>query len=145
MTSDGFDAFAAALTGFFRAARRQRGEVGAVGSRPLTLSQFTVLQALAEEGDPTVGALARAAGVAAPTATRMLGGLERDGIVERHRVDDDRRIVRVRLTAAGRAVMAEKRDWIAARQRAMWDGLSDADRKAATPLMRHLATLLDEL
>jgi DNA-binding MarR family transcriptional regulator len=143
--SDGFDDFSGALADFFRAARRKRGEAGAAGSRPLSLSQFTVLQTVEEEGDATVTELARAAGVAVPTVTRMLGSLERDGIVERHRVDDDRRVVRVHVTAAGRELMAEKRAWIVARQRAVYEGLSVAERRAATPLMRRFAALLDEL
>ena len=142
---DGFDDFAGALTDFFRAARRKRGEAGEAGSRPLSLSQFTVLQTVEEEGDATVSELAAAACVAVPTVTRLLGSLERDGIVERHRVDDDRRIVRVRLTPAGRELMGEKRAWILDRQRAVYDGLSASERRAASPLMRRFATLLDEL
>ena len=140
-----FDSFAGALTAFFRAARRKRGEAGEAGSRPLSLSQFTVLQTVEDEGDATVTALAHAAGVAVPTVTRMLGGLERDGIVERHRVDHDRRIVRVRLTPAGRDLMAEKRVWILERLRAVYDGLTPAERRAATPLMRRFGALLSEL
>jgi DNA-binding MarR family transcriptional regulator len=142
---DGFDAFAGALTDFFRAARRVRGEAGEAGSRPLSLSQFTVLQTVDEEGDATVGALAAAARVAPPTVSRMLDGLERDRIVERHGDDGDRRIVRVRLTPAGRTLMREKRAWILDRQRAVYAALSAADRRAATPLLRRFAALLDEL
>src|SRR5215216_5098381 len=108
-----FEEFADALTEFFRAARRVRGEAGEAGSRPVSLSQFTVLQTVAEEGDATVGELAHAAGVATPTVTRMLGSLERDGIVERHRE--------------------------------VFAGLSAPDRRAATPLMRRFAALLEEL
>jgi hypothetical protein len=74
-----------------------------------------------------------------------IGGEGVDGIVERHRVDDDRRIVRVRLTPAGRELMGEKRAWILDRQRAVYDGLSASERRAATPLMRRFATLIDEL
>ena len=143
--SDGFDDFSGALTDFFRAARRKRGEVGEAGSRRLSLSQFTVLQTVEDEGDPTVSDLAAAAGVAVPTVTRMLGSLERDGIVQRHRVDDDRRIVRVRLTPAGRDLMAEKRVWILERLRPVYDGLTPAERRAATPLMRRFGALLAEL
>jgi len=44
-----FDSFAGALTAFFRAARRKRGEAGEAGSRPLSLSQFTVLQTVEDE------------------------------------------------------------------------------------------------
>jgi DNA-binding MarR family transcriptional regulator len=104
-----------------------------------------VLQTVDEEGDATVGALAAAARVAPPTVSRMLDGLERDRIVERHGDDGDRRIVRVRLTPAGRTLMREKRAWILDRQRAVYAALSAADRRAATPLLRRFAALLDEL
>jgi len=104
-----------------------------------------VLQTVAEQGDATVGELAHAAGVATPTVTRVLGSLERDGIVERRRDQADRRVVRIRLTPAGRGLMDEKRAWIAERQREVYAGLSEADRRAATRLMRRFAALLEEL
>jgi DNA-binding MarR family transcriptional regulator len=140
-----YDAFAESLTDLFRVARRKRGEVGQAGSRPLSLSQFAVLQTIDEEGDATVTELARAASVAVPTVTRMLCSLERDDIVERNRADDDRRVVRVHLTQGGKDLMAEKRAFIGDRLRSVYDGLSPAERRAATPLLRRFAALLDEL
>jgi MarR family transcriptional regulator, organic hydroperoxide resistance regulator len=140
-----FDEFADALTAFIRATRRVRGEAGKAGSRPLSLSQFAVLQAVYEEGDATVGELAGAAGVSMPTVTRMLGGLERDGIVERDRVDEDRRVVRVHLTPAGRRLMGEKQAWITERQHELFAGLSPADQRSIGPLMRRLAALVEQL
>jgi DNA-binding MarR family transcriptional regulator len=53
--------------------------------------------------------------------------------------------VRVRLTPAGRDLMAEKRVWILERLRAVYDGLTPAERRAATPLMRRFGALLAEL
>jgi DNA-binding MarR family transcriptional regulator len=140
-----FDEFADALTTFIRATRRVRGEAGKAGSRPLSLSQFAVLQAVYEEGEATVGELARAAGVSMPTVTRMLRGLERDGIVERDRTDEDRRVVRVHLTDAGRTLMGEKQAWITERLHELYSGLSAADRERVGPLMRRLAALVEQL
>jgi MarR family transcriptional regulator, transcriptional regulator for hemolysin len=45
--------------------------------------------------------LARTMGIEGPTLTRHLDALERDGLVVRVRDADDRRAVRVELTAAG--------------------------------------------
>ena len=75
-------AFAAALDDFRRASGRARGRLA--GDGDLTLSQYHMLEPLLSAEAPLgVGELACAAGVSAPTATRMLAGLERDALVER--------------------------------------------------------------
>jgi MarR family transcriptional regulator, organic hydroperoxide resistance regulator len=140
-----FDAFAAGLTAFFRAARRVPGQVGEAGSCPLSLSQFIVLDSVEEHGEASVGELARSAGVSVPTVTRMLDGLVRDGIVDRRRVDHDRRLVRVTLTPAGHELMREKRGWVRERQHEVYAGLPAADRRRLGPLLQRLARLMDQL
>src|SRR3954470_15780638 len=101
-------AFAAALDDFRRASSRARGRLAAEGD--LTLSQYHLLEPLLSAEAPLgVGELACAADVSAPTATRMLAGLERDGLVERRGCTRDRRVVRVALTAAGAERMTGKR------------------------------------
>ena len=90
-------AFAAALDDFRRASGRAKGRLAADGD--LTLSQYHLLEPLLSADEPLgVGELACAAGVSAPTATRMLAGLERDAFVERRACTRDRRVVRVALT-----------------------------------------------
>src|SRR3954469_5823691 len=75
-------AFAAALDDFRRASARARGRLASEGD--LTLSQYHLLEPLLSADAPLgVGELACAAGVSAPTATRMLAGLEREALVER--------------------------------------------------------------
>src|SRR4051812_50096059 len=75
-------AFAAALDDFRRASGRARGRLAAEGD--LTLSQYHLLEPLLDAEEALgVGELACAAGVSAPTATRMLSGLERAALVER--------------------------------------------------------------
>src|SRR3954465_5740096 len=101
-------AFAAALDDFRRASSRARGRLAAEGD--LTLSQSPLLEPLLDAESPLgVGELACAAGVSPPTATRMFAGLERDGLVERPSCTQDRRVVRVALTADGTARMEGKR------------------------------------
>ena len=53
--------------------------------------------------------LAASAGVAPPTATRMLDALVREGSSQRTPCEDDRRVVRVALTAAGRDAVDDRR------------------------------------
>ena len=95
------DAFSTALLDFLRATRRTRGRLGDEGE--LSLSQYHLLEPLIDGERLATCELALAAGVSAPTATRMLTGLERDGLVERVPCDADRRVVHVVLTDDGRA------------------------------------------
>src|SRR3954449_4693559 len=95
--------FTQAWDEFFAAVRRARGRA-AQASQPgtLTLAQYQLLAALGDATEMSAGDLAVAGGVAAPTATRMLASLERDGIVARRRSNSDGRRVRVSLTEDGR-------------------------------------------
>src|SRR3954449_5239283 len=120
-------AFAAALDDFRRASSRARGRLAAEGD--LTLSQYHLLEPLLDAESPLgVGELACAAGVSPPTATRMLAGLERDGLVGRRACPHDRRVVRVALTAAGLERMAAKRERIGARREELFQSLEPAER-----------------
>ena len=92
----------AGLTGneetFFRAVRHARGRAARAADGALTLPQYHLLEPLAAEGALPVGVLADEAGVAAPTATKMLDGLVRAGLVERTSAPHDRRVVLISLT-----------------------------------------------
>src|SRR5690348_10067167 len=98
------DDFPAAWEAFFKAARRATGRAAAQPPRDgLSLAQYQLLAPLETESGQTIRALAVAAGVAAPTATRMLDGLERNGYITRAADVRDRRCVVVELTTQGRA------------------------------------------
>jgi DNA-binding MarR family transcriptional regulator len=137
--------FAAALDELFRAVLRATGRGVPGGETELTLSQFNMLSALGE-GPCTVTEVAAAADVAPPTATRALRALEQRGFVERTRnAARDGRQVRVALTPAGTTVLAEKTDWVRARQRAIFDGLTQAQRRTAVQTLRAIADDIHEL
>src|SRR3954462_10951838 len=153
-------AFAAALDDFMRAARRARGRLASEAD--LSLSQSPLLEPLLAAEDPGpatgrtrgdsatepglgVGALACAAGVSPPTATRMLAGLERDGLVGRRACPHDRRVVRVALTAAGAERMAAKRERIGARREELFQSLEPAERVHAARLLARLAAAIEDL
>jgi DNA-binding MarR family transcriptional regulator len=73
----------------------------------VTPAQFGVLVALCtkEEG-LTIGAIAQLRGLDAPTITGVVKRLEQNGLVQRVHDTEDRRIVRVCLTAEGREIMS---------------------------------------
>src|SRR3954471_6078200 len=137
-------AFSAAVEDFARAWRRARMRLRADES--LSIAQFHLVEPLLHAGAPlSVGELAQAAGVAAPTATRMLDALARDGLCERTRDDADRRCVKVTLTDARRAAADERRPRNDARRRRIYASLSPDDRRDAARLLERLAAAIEEL
>ncbi|QEC46177.1 MarR family transcriptional regulator [Baekduia soli] len=131
-------AFLAAFDDFVRAAKRAR--VRAAPDDTLTLAQYDLLAPLRHAGDALgLRELARAAGVSAPTATRMLDGLQVRGLVTRERCTDDRRAVRLELTDAGREAVADFHERQAERRRALFAQLEPDERRAAARVLSRLA------
>jgi DNA-binding MarR family transcriptional regulator len=137
--------FAAALEELFRAVLRATGRGVPGGETELTLSQFNMMSALGE-GRSKVTEVAAAADVAPPTATRALRALEHRGFVERKRnAEGDGRHVTVVLTASGKKVLAEKTEWVKARQRQIFESLTEAQRRTAAQTLRAIADDIHEL
>jgi DNA-binding MarR family transcriptional regulator len=137
--------FGDALEDLIRAVLKASGRGVPGGETELTLSQYFVMDAMADEA-LTVSEVARVARVAVPTATRALRALETRGFVDRERNEnEDRRLVTVALTHGGRCVLEEKRSWVQARQRELFDGLSEAERETVTGALSAIAHNIDEL
>ena len=137
------DAFSAALLEFLRATRRTRGRLG--DSDELSLSQYQLLEPLIGGERLATCELALAAGVSAPTATRMLTGLEREGLIERVPCDADRRVVHVVLTADGRDRVRAARARGEARRAEIFASLSVGERREAARLLERLAEAVEGL
>jgi MarR family transcriptional regulator, transcriptional regulator for hemolysin len=71
--------------------------------------------------------LARAVGIEGPTLTRHLDRLEENGIVRRVRDGNDRRAVRVELTAEGERLFQTLRQAVVAFNRDLTSGLTDTE------------------
>jgi DNA-binding MarR family transcriptional regulator len=82
--------------------RRLRAEDDALGISPPRLSALSVV---VFGGPVGIGALAAAEGVAAPTMSRLVDGLEREGLVRREPDPSDARGVLVRATADGTRIL----------------------------------------
>ena len=137
------DAFSSALLDFLRATRRMRGRIGDEGE--LSLSQYHLLEPLIDGERLATCELALAAGVSAPTATRMLSGLAREGLVERVPCADDRRVVHVVLTGDGRAHVLAKQARGDARRTEIFASLNAGERREAARLLARLAVAIEEL
>lgn len=86
--------------------RRLRLEDDVLGVSPPRLSALSVV---VYAGPLAIGALAAAEGVAAPTMTRLVDGLEHDGFVRRRRDPADARGVLVEATPAGKRILTRGR------------------------------------
>jgi DNA-binding MarR family transcriptional regulator len=86
--------------------RRLRAEDDALGISPPRLSALSVVVSAGPLG---IGDLAATEGVAASTMTRLVDGLERDGLVGRGPDPADRRGVLVRATPKGTRVLRRGR------------------------------------
>ena len=66
--------------------------------------RFNLLMMLAKchDGDATPASLAEKTGVTRATISGLLDGLEKDGMIERRPDPDDRRLIRVDITPAGK-------------------------------------------
>jgi DNA-binding MarR family transcriptional regulator len=139
------DEFTQAWEAFFRATRRARGRsTGPLEGARLSLAQFQLLEALRATPRLPVSELAASAGVAPPTATRMLDALVRDGLAERIRCTDDRRVVHIALSAAGSEAVAEAAERVAAGRARVRDQLTPAEQQQAAALLRRLAGIVEE-
>ena len=87
----------------------------------------------------TIGDVARLLGLDRSGASRMLAAAEEGGYVERRRAESDARLVRIRLTAAGDALIAAAERW----QRAAFADLTaewaDEDRTRFAEYLQRLA------
>lgn len=138
------DQFSAAWEAFFRTTRRLRSRAGKHPLEGLSLPQYHLLESLLTADELPVGALAEAAGVAPPTATRMLDCLARDGHVERRHSETDRRAVLVSLTPSGRAAVEAAHEQVTAWRRRIFESLEPGEREQAAALLTRLTAVLEE-
>src|SRR3954471_11425390 len=147
-TVDELDLFSAALDEFLRATRSARGRLAASDEAggELSLSQYHLLAPLSRcETRLTLGELADQAGVAPPTASRVVGAMVPAGLVARERATDDRRRVDLRITDDGRRRVERKHARITQRRAQVFASLTDGERREATRRLASLADAMDEL
>ena len=134
--------FNEALEGLFRAMRDARVRPTALPG-VISLPQMVLLLPLLDgDGTRSVRELADAAGIASPTATRMLDGLEREGVINRRPSETDRRSVLVELTAVGRVQTEEAREAARAARLELYRRLEPHEREEAERIVRRLTEII---
>lgn len=108
---------------------RQRAlhEMRAEGITDLYPGAAPLLLHLGDEDGLTMSELARRCGLESSTMTPLVDELERQGIVQRLRAAEDRRIIRLRLTAAGRDLEPRLRRLIVRLEDVAFTGIPECD------------------
>ena len=136
--------FTAAWDDFSSALRRARSRAWQQPA-PLTPAQYHLLLALSHEPGLGVGEMAAAAGCTSPTATRILDGLERDGVVARQPSTEDRRRTIVSLTAKGKRQLGQQRRKHDLKKQRLYAQLSPDERRRTEDLLHRLAKVISDL
>jgi len=121
--------------------RRARTVDSATG---LTSQRLSLLSVLCFAGPRTVGQLADAEMVSRPAISRILNGLENDGLARRKHSTSDRRRVVVHATAKGRSVIESARRMRIERISEQLVGLTHADLDVVEAAAKVLASLDEE-
>lgn len=100
--------------------------------------QETVLKLLSDSDGRTMSELAAALQVRPPTASKTVGRLSAQGLVERKASDADARLVRVHLTQEGRSRAGAIDSIWDSLEDSMVDGLDGKERKRLRKLLRRL-------
>ena len=93
----------------------------------ITGMQFAILKNVAEGAAETAADLCRLLHYDTGSMTRPLDRLEEKGLMRRERSKDDRRVVSLRITAAGHAALPRLRDSAARVSQRMLTGFSTAE------------------
>ena len=139
MTEERFERLAAELnttaSQLLKRAREADRELGISGPR---LSALSVLVAT---GEQTLAALAETEQVAAPSMSRLVDGLEREGLAVREPNPDDRRSIIVRVTDRGREMLRRGQRARAKRLMAELQALPDTEIVALERAVAALRTI----
>lgn len=138
-----------ALVQAFKAAyrsvdRRKGRETHKLGGSTVSQSQFELLVELRKNGPLAVGELAQSLGLSAASVSQMVDRLSEQGHVERVRSDEDRRVVRIGLSAHGQETLDPIIDTWRKRWLEALDGMPDEDLATASRVLERIASVYDE-
>ncbi len=132
----------AAVSNIYRAAAavRRRAEREILAEVNLSWGGFTILWVLWVWGEMETARLAGECDLAKGTLTGMVSTLEKQGLVERQRVEEDRRRVTVTLTSDGLALIEDVFPRFNRYEVAVTTGLSPQDKQELARLLRTVTT-----
>jgi DNA-binding MarR family transcriptional regulator len=141
--SKDLDAIETALVALFRSSFQHRAWEDMQQRAGLTLdrSNAALLKVVkgCDSSNCRIQDIARVLGIEAPSVSRTVQELERDGLVTRNQDDTDRRASNVALTEAGELQLAKLQAAKRARLKSALQGWSNDDRQELARLLHKLA------
>ncbi len=110
----------------------------------LNTSQWSAMMTIHHCPAPTCATLARGMAHDKGAMTRLIDTLEEKGLVERTRSADDRRVVHLSLTPAGREATFRCRDIVIEHWNRCFNGWTDAEVETLIALMQKLRRTLED-
>ncbi len=108
----------------------------------ITPPQFNALLVLRKHGDMTIGELGEAMYLACSTATDLIDRMERNGLVERVRDTNDRRVIRIHVLDKGEEVL---RHVMIARKNYLQEVLEHASNHQCQQMIESMSLLYDKM
>lgn len=111
----------------------------------LTQPQFSVLEGLGHLGPLTIGEIGKKILVTGGCMTVIIDNMERDGLVERIRSTEDRRVIKVGLTAKGDELFRRVFRQHAERITELASALTEEEQQHLSALLKKLGLALREV
>lgn len=126
-----------------RAARSMKRSLESrMGSHGITATQYIVLEMLSREDGLSQSQLGGRLYFDNPTVTGVIDRLERDGLVERRRTSDDRRVINVYLSDRAREILSRVSTLADDLDRKATEGFSPKEK---SDLIRILNTIWEKM
>ncbi len=109
----------------------------------LTIPQVMVLRAIDTLGDVTVKRISDNVSLSQATVTTILNRLEERLLVERVRIQADKRIVNARLTAEGKKVLIDAPPLLHEKFINRFEALQDWEKSQVLSSLQRVATMMD--
>lgn len=107
--------------------------------RDITNNDMHVIEAIGKDGSKNMSTVAKALSVTVGTLTIAMNNLVKKGYVERHRSEEDRRVVLVSLSAKGEKAYEHHRHFHEEMVQAVLDGLDQEQTEALVKALSNLA------
>lgn len=120
---------------------RKRGR-DILGNFEITNPQFDALLVLRENGELTMGELCAKMYLACSTATDLIDRMERNGLIERVRDSQDRRVIRLRVLEKGSNIIDEVLEARQTYLAAQFADLDEVDKKNLIQALEQLNHLM---
>jgi DNA-binding MarR family transcriptional regulator len=109
-----------------------------ISALEVTSAQYLILATLAQREADSATQLCKSFSYDAGAMTRMVDRLEAKGLLLRRRCADDRRLINLELTEAGKALVPKMRSLAVAVQNRLLRGFSKADVKQLEGFLLHM-------